>query len=347
MDVQEEITLMCDAIAQMLVEKNRKYGNSALDPVRVFSKADLLETIKVRMDDKLCRIRNEQADEDEDVYMDLAGYLVLYLIARKRQNGKDWLRSVSRGEPETHLEAAKPRTFDQIISEAASQLHAEKAKREALLAERGYKLDGYVVINSVGKRMERNELALLVDCMGDAEKELRDALGYYLAQYPKQPDGLKAAKAGMRPGSVTLILDDKGPLTQFKYGGDLSDTLRTGKASSVAGIDKMSPESLDCLLCQAQESGDYNLVKQIQDEQDRRDSVDKPKNQILFKGRPISMATDKELTDTLDRLLTGENKYRPDALSQIGYLADECTRRGIALKPFARHLDADDVTPTT
>lgn len=84
-DTQLKIAEKCDAIKNLLLEKNRKYGNSALNPVRVFSKADTVEQIKVRMDDKLSRIRNEQGDEDEDVYMDLAGYLVLMLIAKEEQ----------------------------------------------------------------------------------------------------------------------------------------------------------------------------------------------------------------------------------------------------------------------
>ena len=74
---------VCAEVRDMLLEKNRKYGNSALDPVRVFSKADRLEQLKVRIDDKLSRIRNAQSDEDEDVVDDLLGYLVLYKIARK------------------------------------------------------------------------------------------------------------------------------------------------------------------------------------------------------------------------------------------------------------------------
>jgi hypothetical protein len=69
-------------IEAMLIEKNRKYGNSALEPVRIFSKADEFEQMKVRMDDKLSRIRTQAADDDEDPYMDLTGYLVLYLMAR-------------------------------------------------------------------------------------------------------------------------------------------------------------------------------------------------------------------------------------------------------------------------
>lgn len=84
-NTQQKIIEVCERIKNLLLEKNRKYGNSALNPVRVFSKADTVEQIKVRMDDKLSRIRNEQGDEDEDVYMDLAGYLVLMLIAKEEQ----------------------------------------------------------------------------------------------------------------------------------------------------------------------------------------------------------------------------------------------------------------------
>lgn len=67
----------------MLIEKNRKYGDSALNPARIFSKASNIEQLKVRLDDKLNRIKNAQDDEDEDVIADLIGYLVLLTIARE------------------------------------------------------------------------------------------------------------------------------------------------------------------------------------------------------------------------------------------------------------------------
>lgn len=79
---QDAIIETCDAIKALLLEKNRKYGNSALNPCRVFSKADSVEQLKVRIDDKINRIKNEQNDEDEDVVKDLIGYLVLLIIAR-------------------------------------------------------------------------------------------------------------------------------------------------------------------------------------------------------------------------------------------------------------------------
>lgn len=81
--VQRLISDTCDEVKDLLIEKNRKYGNSALEPVRIFSKADPVEAIKVRIDDKISRLRNEQNDEDEDVVKDLMGYLILLQVAKK------------------------------------------------------------------------------------------------------------------------------------------------------------------------------------------------------------------------------------------------------------------------
>lgn len=84
-----DILAECVELAALLIEKNRKYGDSALNPARVFSKADAAEQIKVRLDDKLSRLRSAQADEDEDVVQDLLGYLILLRIARKRLEETD------------------------------------------------------------------------------------------------------------------------------------------------------------------------------------------------------------------------------------------------------------------
>ena len=80
-----DINLTCDAIKEMLLEKNRKYGNSALEPMRVFSKADEIEAIRVRIDDKISRIQSAQGDDSEDAKLDLIGYLILERIAMKRK----------------------------------------------------------------------------------------------------------------------------------------------------------------------------------------------------------------------------------------------------------------------
>ena len=81
---QTLIATTCDEIKEMLLAKNRKYGNSALEPVRIFSKASAAEQILVRLDDKLSRLRSQQADEDEDVISDLTGYLILLKISQRQ-----------------------------------------------------------------------------------------------------------------------------------------------------------------------------------------------------------------------------------------------------------------------
>lgn len=84
-DSQRLITEVCDEIRELLLEKNRRYGDSALNPVRIFSKANPLEQIRVRLDDKLSRLASASEDEDEDVFLDLIGYLVLYRVAQRRE----------------------------------------------------------------------------------------------------------------------------------------------------------------------------------------------------------------------------------------------------------------------
>lgn len=72
----------CDAVKAMLLAKDAAYGSSATNPVRVFSKADNVEQIRVRLDDKLSRLARGSA-AGEDVESDILGYLVLMRVARK------------------------------------------------------------------------------------------------------------------------------------------------------------------------------------------------------------------------------------------------------------------------
>ena len=74
----------CHEITHMLVEKNISYGNSALDPARIFSTADSTEQLKVRIDDKLNRVKNNQGFAGDNDIDDLIGYLILYKIARSQ-----------------------------------------------------------------------------------------------------------------------------------------------------------------------------------------------------------------------------------------------------------------------
>jgi hypothetical protein len=71
----------------MLIEKNKSYGDSALDPIRVFSKASSDEQIKIRIDDKLSRIsRGSEFYGDNDLD-DLIGYLILLKVSKVYKKG--------------------------------------------------------------------------------------------------------------------------------------------------------------------------------------------------------------------------------------------------------------------
>lgn len=79
-----QVTQALDEIRDLLIAKNQKYGNSALEPLGVFSKLDAKDGLLVRIDDKLKRIKNGSLDrDDEDVINDLIGYLVLLKIIQK------------------------------------------------------------------------------------------------------------------------------------------------------------------------------------------------------------------------------------------------------------------------
>jgi hypothetical protein len=85
-EAQEKIAEEVNAIRDMLLEKNKAYGNSVLDPIRVFSQVDSIEQLKVRIDDKLSRLKRGAGSGahtafGEDVIFDLIGYLVLLRIA--------------------------------------------------------------------------------------------------------------------------------------------------------------------------------------------------------------------------------------------------------------------------
>lgn len=83
MNTEEKILQVTKEIKDLLIAKNRKYGDSALSPVRIFSKADTVEQIKIRIDDKLSRISNGHGEDlDEDTVIDLIGYLILLRVAQ-------------------------------------------------------------------------------------------------------------------------------------------------------------------------------------------------------------------------------------------------------------------------
>jgi hypothetical protein len=82
-DYAKQISDECDAIKAMLIAKNAAYGASAFEPLRIFSRADPIEQLNVRIDDKLSRIARGREFAGDDTELDLIGYLVLRRVARR------------------------------------------------------------------------------------------------------------------------------------------------------------------------------------------------------------------------------------------------------------------------
>ena len=88
-DTQQMIAEECDIVKSVLLQKNREYGDSALNPRRIFSTADSVEQLNVRIDDKLSRIMCGGVKTiNEDTDLDLIGYLILRRVAKKYNQAK-------------------------------------------------------------------------------------------------------------------------------------------------------------------------------------------------------------------------------------------------------------------
>lgn len=87
-DVQWDLCLLYMEHLKMLIEKNKRYGDSALHPLGVFNKDEAGKGILIRLDDKLKRIK-ESSDIRKNDVADLMGYLALYCVSQGWVNFDD------------------------------------------------------------------------------------------------------------------------------------------------------------------------------------------------------------------------------------------------------------------
>jgi len=84
-ETRERIERTGENLTKLLLEKNRRYGNSAFVPMDVFSRHvgsynSAISNLLVRLDDKLGRVRNSEALRKNDI-ADLVGYLMLLCVS--------------------------------------------------------------------------------------------------------------------------------------------------------------------------------------------------------------------------------------------------------------------------
>ena len=79
---QQKIKDILSGMTDLLLHKNRKYGDSAINPKKIFYKGDSTNSILIRLDDKIGRVMSntEEKPRVNDV-ADIIGYCTLLLVS--------------------------------------------------------------------------------------------------------------------------------------------------------------------------------------------------------------------------------------------------------------------------
>ena len=92
----DKVSEILDAMKDLLKYKNAKYGDSALNPNNIFYKGSATNSILIRLDDKIGRIRNRKSEEvSVNDVADIIGYCTLLLASmdvgkKDIEKFKDW-----------------------------------------------------------------------------------------------------------------------------------------------------------------------------------------------------------------------------------------------------------------
>lgn len=97
---QELISDEFDRLKAKVIDKNKRYGDSVINPIRIYSNSDEYEQIFVRIDDKLNRIKNILLSRDKktlrydnkdfwDAVDDMIGYHILLLVKMMKEKEKE------------------------------------------------------------------------------------------------------------------------------------------------------------------------------------------------------------------------------------------------------------------
>lgn len=140
------------SLLDLLVYKNEKYGNSALEPINVFYKGNSINSIAIRLDDKLNRLINSSEVRLNDI-ADVAGYLVLYIISTD-----------SNINEETFSDKVK-----HVLRSVGSGVSPE-GDESTLMVFHKVRVDRYLskannIINKIGRNADEPELSIVCELL--------------------------------------------------------------------------------------------------------------------------------------------------------------------------------------
>lgn len=106
-DFREELDAALNEVRDLIIEKNKSYGDSALNPIRFFAKSDAAEQLKVRLDDKLSRLARGHEFRKEDTHLDFLGYMILLRILERRELRAKKPKKAAEPKPVTKKRASR------------------------------------------------------------------------------------------------------------------------------------------------------------------------------------------------------------------------------------------------
>jgi hypothetical protein len=115
--LRTNLKMIGESLFLVLREKNKRYGNSALEPAGVFYPGSASDSIRIRLDDKLKRVMNSKELRKNDLF-DILGYMVLLCISENVLHVKDKVDDFA-GQSEVIISA--------FVNEAGS--HAEAVSK--------------------------------------------------------------------------------------------------------------------------------------------------------------------------------------------------------------------------
>lgn len=126
-DTQMLIKIVIQELQDMLIEKNKSYGDSAINPIRIFSDVDPIEQINVRIDDKINRLIHGHEFVDEDTEKDLIGYLILKRVAMRRKSYEKAKRDSDFGDRNTSKLSTRGGTDKVLERNDREDLHPQQS----------------------------------------------------------------------------------------------------------------------------------------------------------------------------------------------------------------------------
>ena len=85
---EDKIKKVLENLNKLLQEKNKRYGDSALTPMKLFIKFFASDSILIRLDDILYRVKNSDVLRKNDI-ADIMGYLTLLCVSKNWLNFND------------------------------------------------------------------------------------------------------------------------------------------------------------------------------------------------------------------------------------------------------------------